>query len=184
MDNNTNINISYSDDDEKEEDESPIITNNDEFGTVNDLPQKENNKSIENVNKLEHHRAKSKKLNENSKINIPKTKLPIPHMNLYSLLLHGDDNLYIDNKNKIKKCKIKQKKQNPNIKKYYRCIKNGKSVFIKISEDIYTKFKSKPNKEVRDIIKMEEDAYNKMTSEPYINAWEDKENLKNKKIVQ
>ena len=184
MNNNTNINISYSDDDEKEEDESPIINNNDEFGAVNDLPQKENNKSIENVNKLEHHRAKSKKLNENYKINTPKTKLPIPHMNLYSLLLHGDDNLYIDNKNKIKKCKIKQKKQNPNIKKYYRCIKNGKSVFIKISEDIYTKFKSKPNKEVRDIIKMEEDAYNKMTSEPYINAWEDKENLKNKKIVQ
>ena len=185
MNNNTNINITYSDDDENEEDESPIITNNDEFGTVNDLPQKTNNKSIGNNNKLEHHRAKSKKLNENFKINTPKTKLAIPHMNLYSLLLQGDDNIIIDNKNKNKKGKIKQKKQNSNLKKYYRCIKkNGKSVFIKISEDIYTKFKSKPNKEVRDIIKMEEDAYNKMTSELYIDTCVNRENLKNKKIVQ
>ena len=62
--------------------------------------------------------------------------------------------------------------------------KNGKSVFIKISEDIYTKFKSKPNKEVRDINKMEEDAYNKMTSEPYIKTCENRENIKNRKIVQ
>ena len=184
MNNKTNINISYSNDDENEEDESPIITNNDEFGTVNDLPQKTNNKSIENIDKLEHHRAKSKKLKENFKINTPKTKLPVPHMNLYSLLLNGDDNLCIDNKNKIKKCKIKQKKKNSNIKKYYRCIKNGKSIFIKISEDIYTKFKSKPNKEVRDIIKMEEDAYNKMTSDPYIDTYINRENLKNDKIVQ
>ena len=60
----------------------------------------------------------------------------------------------------------------------------GKSVFIYLSEDIYTKFKSKPNKEVRDIYKTEEDAYNKMTSDPYIQTCENKENNKNKKIVQ
>jgi hypothetical protein len=185
MQNNTNINISYSGNEEKEEDESPIITNNDEFGTINDLPQNDKNKNIANMNKLEHHRAKSKKINENFRINTPKTKLGIPHMNLYSLLLQDNDNLSLDNKNIIKKCKIKKKKQNSKMKKYLDVSKkNGKSVFIKISEDMYTKFKSKPNKEVRDINKMEEDAYNKMTSETYIKTCENRENLKNKKIVQ
>ena len=185
MQNNTNLNISFSEDEENEEDESPIITNIDEFGTINDLPQKSINKSIGNISKLEHHRAKSKKINENFKITTPKTKFGIPHMNLYSLLLQGDGNLSLDNKNKLKKCKIKQKKQNSKIKKYLDISKkNGKSVFIKISQDIYTKFKSKPNKEVRDINKMEEDAYNKMTSDPYIQTCENRENLKNKKIVQ
>ena len=185
MQNQTNINISYSEEEENEEDENPIITNNDEFGTVNDLPSKPNNKSICNINKLEHHRAKSKKLNDEFKINTPIAKFGTPHMNLYSLLLQGDDNISLENKNKLKKWKIKQKKQNSKIKKYLDVSKkNGKSVFIKISEDIYTKFKSKPNKEVRDINKMEEDAYNKMTSDPYIQTCENRENLKNRKIVQ
>ena len=185
MQNNSNINTTYSAEEENEEDESPIINNNDEFGIVNEFPQKQNNKSICNINKLEHHRAKSKKINENFKINTPKTKFGIPHMNFYSLLLQGDDNLSLDNKNKLKKCKIKQKKQNSKMKNYLDISKkNGKSIFIKISEDIYTKFKSKPNKEVRDINKMEEDAYNKMTSDPYIQTCENRENLKNRKIVQ
>ena len=185
MQNKTNINISYSEEEENEEEESPIITNNDEFGTVSDLPSKPNNKSICNINKHEHHRAKSKKLNDGFKINTPIAKFGTPHMNLYSLLLQGDDNISLENKNKLKKWKIKQKKQNSKIKKYLDVSKkNGKSVFIKISEDIYTKFKSKPNKEVRDINKMEEDAYNKMTSDPYIQTCENRENLKNRKIVQ
>ena len=185
MQNNTNINITYSDEEENEEDESPIINNNDEFGIVNEVPQKQNNKSICNINKLEHHRAKSKKINDNFKINTPKTKLGIPHMNLYSLLLKEEDNISLDNKNKLKKCKIKQKKQNSKMKKNLDTSKkNGKSVFIKISEDIYTKFKSKPNKEVRDINKMEEDAYNKMTSEDYLETCKNRENVKNRKIVQ
>ena len=185
MQNISNINTTYSAEEENDEDESPIINNNDEFVIVNEFPQKQNNKSICNINKLEHHRAKSKKINENFKINTPKTKFGIPHMNFYSLLLQGDDNLSLDNKNKLKKCKINQKKQNSKMKNYLDISKkNGKSAFIKISEDIYTKFKSKPNKEVRDINKMEEDAYNKMTSELYIKTCENRENLKNRKIVQ
>ena len=185
MQNNTNINITCSEEEENEEEESPIINNTDEFETVSEIPQKPNNKSICNINKLEHHRAKSKKINENFIINTPKAKLGIPHMNLYSLLLPEDENLSLDDKNKFKKCKIKQKKHNSKIKKFLDVSKkNGKSVFIKISEDIYTKFKSKPNKEVRDINKMEEDAYNKMTSELYIETCQNRENLKNRKIVQ
>ena len=112
-------------------------------------------------------------------------KTGTPHMNLYSLLLKGDDNISLENKNKLKKMKVYQKKKHLKIKKYLEASKkNGKSIFIKISEDIYTKFKSKPNKEVRDIIKMEEDAYNKMTSDPYIQTCENRENYKNRKIVQ
>ena len=110
MKNNINLNISFPEDEENEEEESHIITNNDEFGIVNDLPKKVINKSIGNISKLEHHRAKSKKINENFKITTPKTKYGIPHMNLYSLLFQGDDNLSLDNKNKIKKWK-KQKKR-------------------------------------------------------------------------
>jgi hypothetical protein len=179
------MNISCSDEEENEDESNQIINNNDEFGTISELPQKPINKSICNINKIEHHRAKSKKINENYKINTPKTKFGIPHMNLYSLLLQGEDNLSLDEKNKYKKGKIKPKKQNSKVKKYLDTSKkNGKSVFIKISEDIYTKFKSKPNKEVRDINKMEEDAYNKMTSDPYIQTCENRENLKNRKIVQ
>jgi hypothetical protein len=91
----------------------------------------------------------------------------------------------LDNQNKFKKCKLQPKKQNSKMKKYLDVSKkNGKSIFPKISEDIYTQFKSKPNKEVRDINKMEEDAYNKMTSDPYIQTCENRENLKNRKIAK
>ena len=134
MQNNTNINITCSEEEENEEEECPIINNNDEFGTVSEIPQKPNSKSICNINKLEHHRAKSKKINENFIINTPKAKLGIPHMNLYSLLLPEDENLSLDDKNKFKKCKIKQKKHNSKMKKFLDVSKkNGKSVFIKIS---------------------------------------------------
>ena len=87
-----------------------------------------------------------------------------------------DENISLDNQNQFKKYKIQQKKQNSKMKKYLDVSKkNGKSIFPKISEDIYTQFKSKPNKEVRDINKMEEDAYNKMTSDQYILTCKNKE---------
>mgnify|MGYP006873036622 CR=1 FL=1 len=185
MQNKTSVNITYFEEKENEEEESPIITNNDEFGTVNELLSKPNNKSSSNLNKLECPVEKPKNINETSKINTPLTKLGRPHMNVYSIFLEGNDNVSLDNQNKIKKCKIQPKKQNSKIKKYLDVSKkNGKSIFPKISEDIYTQFKSKPNKEVRDINKMEEDAYNKMTSDPYIQTCENRENLKNRKIAK
>ena len=184
MQNKTNININY-EEKENDDDDNPVINNNDEFGTVNDLISKPNNKSIGNINKIEYHRAKSKNINDGFKINTPIAKLGTPHMNLYSLLLQGDENISLDNQNQFKKYKIQQKKQNSKMKKYLDVSKkNGKSIFPKISEDIYTQFKSKPNKEVRDINKMEEDAYNKMTSDPYIQTCENRENLKNRKIAK
>lgn len=185
MQNKTSVNITYFEEKENEEEESPIITNNDEFGTVNELLSKSNNKSSCNLNKLECPVEKPKSINETSKMNTPLTKLGRPHMNVYSIFLEGNDNVSLDNQNKFKKCKLQPKKQNSKMKKYLDVSKkNGKSIFPKISEDIYTQFKSKPNKEVRDINKMEEDAYNKMTSDPYIQTCENRENLKNRKIAK
>ena len=185
MQNKTSVNITYFEEKENEEEESPIITNNDEFGTVNELLSKSNNKSSCNLNKLECPVEKPKSINETSKMNTPLTKLGRPHMNVYAIFLEGNDNVSLDNQNKFKKCKLQPKKQNSKMKKYLDVSKkNGKSIFPKISEDIYTQFKSKPNKEVRDINKMEEDAYNKMTSDPYIQTCENRENLKNRKIAK
>lgn len=204
MENNkTSIDLSYSDKDISDKDDTEIITNIDEFCTINEL-QPNSSKNASNTNKISldnkiisklHNKAQSRKINEPFKI-LP----PIPNiananndMNLYSLLINGDSNTVKNTKNLNKKLRMKKKskkkigtfKENLNIKNFLEISKkNGKSVFLKISEDIYTKLKSKPNKEIRDINKTEEDAYNKMTSDPYIRTCENKENLKNKKIVQ
>ena len=169
MKNKANIYSSYEKED-NENDDGPIIVNNSEFCSVKDLISNKNGKTINatnNVNKLEHNRAKSKKLNNFYKINTPTTKCCSSKMNLYSLILQSEDNNSIDDKLKVKIFNINKKSQNQKIKK-----------------DMYLKFKSKPNKEIRDINKMEEDAYNKMTSDQYILTCKNKENIKNKKILR
>ena len=85
-------------------------------------------------------------------------------------------------KNYEKKFRKEMKKQKTLPHKFEKKI--GKSAFIKISQDIYSKFKYKPNKEVRDINKMEEEAYNSMTSDPYIKTYENRKNVKNIKIAK
>ena len=188
MKNKANIYSSYEKED-NENDDGPIIVNNSEFCSVKDLISNKNGKTINttnNVNRLEHNRAKSKKLNNFYKINTPTTKCCSSKMNLYSLILQSEDNNSIDDKLKVKIFNINKKSQNQKIKKYIDVSKkdNRKPVFTKISEDMYLKFKSKPNKEIRDINKMEEDAYNKMTSDQYILTCKNKENIKNKKILR
>ena len=193
MHNRTNLDIDYSDEDISDKDETGIITNNDEFCTINELQSNPpNNSKTNKISQLQHHRAVSKKIGEPFKISSPMQVMNTPHMNLFSLLLNNDNNN--DKYKKVSKKKMKMKKKfgkknylsnNSNVKKFLDESKNnGKSVFLKISEDIYSKLKSKPNKEVRDIYKTEEDAYNKMTSDPYIRTCKNKENVKNKKIVQ
>ena len=193
MHNRTNLDIDYSDEDISDKDETGIITNNDEFCTINELQSNPpNNSKTNKISQLQHHRAVSKKIGEPFKISSPMQVMNTPHMNLFSLLLNNDNNN--DKYKKVSKKKMKMKKKfgkknylsnNSNVKKFLEESKNnGKSVFLKISEDIYSKLKSKPNKEVRDIYKTEEDAYNKMTSDPYIRTCKNKENVKNKKIVQ
>ena len=193
MHNRTNLDIDYSDEDISDKDETGIITNNDEFCTINELQSNPpNNSKTNKISQLQHHRAVSKKIGEPFKISSPMQVMNTPHMNLFSLLLNNDNNN--DKYKKVSKKKMKMKKKfgkknylsnNSNVRKFLDESKNnGKSVFLKISEDIYSKLKSKPNKEVRDIYKTEEDAYNKMTSDPYIRTCKNKENVKNKKIVQ
>ena len=193
MQNKTNIDIDYSDEDISDKDETGIITNIDEFCTINELQSNpKNNPTNNKISQLQHHRAQTKKIGEPFKISSPMQVINTPHMNLFSFLLNNDNNN--DKYKKVSKKKIKVKKKfgkknysnnNSNINKFLDESKNnGKSVFLKISEDIYSKLKSKPNKEVRDIYKTEEDAYNKMTSDPYIRTCKNKENVKNKKIVQ
>lgn len=172
---------------ENEEEDSPIIENNSDFCNIKDLNSKSNNKSINNINKLEHNRGKPKKMNNFYKINTPTTKCCSSKMNLYSLILQSEESNSLDDKAKFKIFNNNNTKaQNPKIKKYIDITKKDKSkpVFTKISEDIYLKFKSKPNKEIRDINKMEEDAYNKMTSDQYILTCKNRENIKNKKILR
>ena len=193
MQNKTNIDIDYSDEDISDKDETGIITNIDEFCTINELQSNpKNNPTNNKVSQLQHHRAQTKKIGEPFKISSPMQVINTPHMNLFSFLLNNDNNNDKYKKASKKKIKVKKKfgkknysNNNSNVNKFLDESKNnGKSVFLKISEDIYSKLKSKPNKEVRDIYKTEEDAYNKMTSDPYIRTCKNKENVKNKKIVQ
>ena len=193
MHNKTNVDIDYSDEDNSDKDETGIITNIDEFCTINELQSNPSNIPTTNkISQLQHHRAQTKKIGEPFKISSPMQAINTPRMNLFSFLLEDDNNNDKFKKVSKKKLKIKKKfgkknylSNNSNVKKFLDESKNnGKSVFLKISEDIYSKLKSKPNKEVRDIYKTEEDAYNKMTSDPYIRTCKNKENVKNKKIVQ
>ena len=200
MQNKTNLDIlSSSSEDLSDKEEAQIITNNDEFCAINDIqpniPKNKNevNNSLKNnnniISKIHNDKIQQLKINEPYKISNPIQNMTNnDNINLYSLLLNGDNSTIPKNKNSKKKLKYKKKskkKDNLNLKNFLDVPKkHGKSVFLKISEDIYTKLKSKPNKEVRDINKTEEDAYNKMTSDPYIRTCENKENTKNKKIVQ
>ena len=190
---NTNSNEDLSD-----KEDGGIITNIDEFCTVNELiqnsPKNNNNNNIKNnnlISKIQHNKTNAKIISEPFKISSPIQNIQ-NNNNLYNLLLTGENKTAKTKKVTLKKLKFKKKsKQKPkifndniNFKNFLDLSRKGKSVFLKISEDTFTKLKSKPNKEVRDINKTEEDAYNKMTSEPYIRTCENKENINNKKIEQ
>ena len=192
MQNNTNVDLAYPDEDNSDKEETAIITNIDEFCTINELQPNPSNNPPNKISQQQHQLTQTKKLEEPYKISSPMQAMNTPQMNLYSFLLNNDNNKVKNKKISRKKLKMNKKfvkkkdlYNNNNVKKFLDESKNnGKSVFLKISEDIYTKLKSKPNKEVRDIYKTEEDAYNKMTSDPYIRTCKNKENVKNKKIVQ
>ena len=192
MQNNTNVDLAYPDEDNSDKEETAIITNIDEFCTINELQPNPSNNPPNKISQQQHQLTQTKKLEEPYKISSPMQAMNTPQMNLYSFLLNNDNNTVKNKKISRKKLKMNKKfvkkkdlYNNNNVKKFLDESKNnGKSVFLKISEDIYTKLKSKPNKEVRDIYKTEEDAYNKMTSDPYIRTCKNKENVKNKKIVQ
>ena len=187
------------------EDNEEIISNNDEFGTSNEI----NNISINNNSnnkkpdknhihqKAEHHRTKSKKLKDNYQAGTPIGKVCSPSKNIFSILYQVDDGLSLENKsnnnnrkdniNKIKNLNSKKQKLKKSCGFGGFVKKDSKSVFTKIAENIYkdSQYKKRnPIKDVRDINKIEEDAYNKLTSDQFIETCQNRENLRNKKIVQ
>ena len=198
MNNKPSESYTNSNEDLSDKEDGGIITNIDEFCTVNELiqnsPKNNNNNNIKNnnlISKIQHNKTNAKIISEPFKISSPIQNIQ-NNNNLYNLLLTGENKTAKTKKVTHKKLKFKKKsKQKPkifndniNFKNFLDLSRKGKSVFLKISEDTFTKLKSKPNKEVRDINKTEEDAYNKMTSEPYIRTCENKENINNKKIEQ
>ena len=144
MNNKTNIDIDYSDEDISDKEETGIITNIDEFCTINELQLNPSNNPTNNkISQLQHHRAQSKKIREPFKFSSPIQVINTPnmnHMNLFSFLLNNDNT---DGKyKKVSKKKIKVKKKlgkknnsnnNFNANKFLDESKNiGKSVFLKI----------------------------------------------------
>ena len=109
MNNKTTTDIAYSfEDSSDDEEETAIITNIDEFCTINELQ----NPSKNVTNKLPpfpQHRVQPKKIPEPYKISSPIQNITNPHMNLYSLLLNGENNPVKKSKKIIKK-KLKMKK--------------------------------------------------------------------------
>ena len=153
---------SFSDEDE----ESDLIINNDEFCTVNE------NKAIdENLlkqNKNQHNYTEQKKNNNtNNRIFLKNPKIP----KLIGDKLSTKDNNNIININTDKNNKINNSEE--------------KTIFSKITEDLYLDSlkNMKPKKNIFDLHRKTDDNYNKLTVENYLFTCADKENFKNKKII-
>ena len=136
------------------EDNEEIISNNDEFGTSNEI----NNISINNNSnnkkpdknhihqKAEHHRTKSKKLKDNYQAGTPIGKVCSPSKNIFSILYQVDDGLSLENKsnNNNRKDNI-NKIKNLNSKKQKRVVvlvgllKKIQNQFLQKSPKIYIK---------------------------------------------
>ena len=111
--NKTNVEISYSDEDLSDQEEA-VITNIDEFCTINELqintPKEVNNNNIKlnKITKIKTNKAESLKINEPFKISTPIQNMSNDNMNLYSLLINGDNNT-VKKKTIRKKLKMKKK---------------------------------------------------------------------------
>ena len=121
MQNKTNLDIlSSSSEDLSDKEEAQIITNNDEFCAINDIQQNipknknELNNSLKKnnniISKIHNDKIQQLKINEPYKISNPIQNMTnTDNINLYSLLLNGD-NSTIPKKNSKKKLKYKKKK--------------------------------------------------------------------------
>ena len=121
MQNKTNLDIlSSSSEDLSDKEEAQIITNNDEFCAINDIqPNIPNNKNEVNnslkknnniISKIHNDKIQQLKINEPYKISNPIQNMTNnDNINLYSLLLNGDNSTIPKNKNSKKKLKYKKK---------------------------------------------------------------------------
>ena len=138
-----------------EDEDSDLIINNDEFCTVNEYKAIEENLIKQNKN-LHNHTEQKKNHYSNNRIFLKNPKIP----KLIS------DKLTEKNNNKIN-----------NIEE--------KTIFSKITEDLYLDSLNniKPKKNIFDLNVKKDDNYNKLTVEKYLFTCADKENFKNKKII-
>ena len=109
MHNNTNVDIAYPDEDISDKEETAIITNIDEFCTINELQPTPSNNPTNKISQQPHQRTQTKKLEEPNKISSPMQAMNTPQMNLYSFLLNNDNNTF--KLKKISKKKLKMKKK-------------------------------------------------------------------------
>ena len=154
---------SFSDEDE----DSDLIINNDEFCTINENKAIEENLIKQNKN-LHNHTEQKKNQHPNNRILLKNPKIP---------KLIDDKFKSKDNNNIIN---INNEKNNNKIN-----ISEEKTIFTKITEDLYLDFLNniKPKKNIFDYNKKRVDNYNKLTVEKYLFTCADKENFKNKKII-
>ena len=144
------------------EEESDLIINNDEFCTLSDLKLNEEN-IIKN----------SKSFNSKNIISQQKNKI----LNNNCIILKNPKNTKIS-PNKINTINSFKNRNRNNFEE--------KTIFSKIAEDLYIDNLNDKNqkKNIFDINKEKDDNYNKLTVENYLYTCVDRENSKNKKIIQ
>ena len=109
MQNNTNVDLAYPDEDNSDKEETAIITNIDEFCTINELQPNPSNNPPNKISQQQHQQTQTKKLEEPYKISSPMQAMNTPQMNLYSFLLNNDNNTVKNKKISRKKLKMNKK---------------------------------------------------------------------------
>ena len=149
-----------------EEEDSDLIVNNDEFCIFNEFKAIEEN--LIKQNKNQHHSEQKMNYYTNNRILLKNPKIP----KLIGDKFNSKENSNITNINNEINNKINNNEE--------------KTIFSKITEDLYLDSLNnmKPKKNIFDINKITDDNYNKLTVEKYLFTCADKENFKNKKIIE
>ena len=161
-----------------DEEESDIINNNDDFGTVSELQKPTYNSEIYNISKQRQtdnycYEKIPKVENENP----PSENIHNPvQKKQYFLDEENNNENFLENNNLNKTERQKTHPKNED---------EEKTIFSKITEDLYKDYiyNIGPNKNISDINKEKEDNYNKLTVELYLFTCADKENSKNRDII-
>ena len=159
---------SFSDDEE----DSDLIINSDDFCTLNDYKANQNNLKKINRNQIikNINTEQNKKSYQNNRIILSNPKVPKSSNEKININIKEDNkNNNICNENHLNKINNNEER----------------TIFSKITEDLYLDSLNniKPNKLLFDLNKIKDDNYNKLTVENYLFTCADKENSKNKKII-
>ena len=127
MQNKTHMDISSSSSEDLSDKEAAIITNIDEFCTINELQPNNTNKNNVKKNNNIISKTQQRKINEPFKISTPIPNISNDNMNFYSLLLNGENNPKKAKKNSKKKLKYKKKSKKKE-KNINNNIEGGKNI--------------------------------------------------------